>query len=212
MARRSGLVAGVAAAIRRYVVDSRTFFLYEYRLDSPATRPGPPPEGFDECFVESNETAEQLCATRCDFRAVVPRARHALDCGAVAFCLYSGRDVAHVGWLATSHTARRSLDVLGFRVRFEAGEAWAGTVYTVPQYRNRGLLAYSARRRFDYLRDAGFKTCRSAVLTGNDASNHVQMHFDPQVYAVGRLFKLFHWRMWRERAQRLQTGKLPTTC
>jgi len=208
LAREVGLVTAAVTAIRRYVVDFRRFLLYQYPLDSPATRPGAPPSGFDECFIQSNEEADRLLATRCDFRDVVSQARHALDSGAVAFCLYEGREVAHVGWLATSQTARRALDRLGFEVRFGEGEAWLGAVYTVPRYRNRGLLAYSARRRFDRLHHAGFSTCRSAVETNNAASNHVQMHFDPQVYAVGRMCKFFGWRTWSERPYHPGTGRV----
>ena len=199
LAREVGPVSVIVAALRRYVVDRRTFFLYEYRHDSPATRPGAPPSGFDEYFVQSNDEADRLLGTRCDFREVVSQARHALDSDAVAFCLYEGRDVAHVGWLATSQEARRALDRLGFEVRFDAGEAWLGAVYTVPRYRNRGLLAYSARRRFEYLRHAGFSTSRSAIETNNAASKRVQTHFEPHVYAVGRLFKFLRWRRWSER-------------
>ena len=199
LARREGPIALAVAAVRRYVVDSRSFYLYDCRLRVwPETRFGPWPDGFDECFVEGNEAADRVSAERCDFRDIVPHARRALDCGAVAFCLYHGRDVAHVGWLATSQAARRALDPLGFELRFDRGEAWTGAVYTVPRFRSRGLLTYSIVRRFDYLRDAGFSSSKFAVETSNVTSHRVQLRFEPRIYAIGHLFKLFSWRRWSE--------------
>ena len=200
LARREGPLALPVAVVRRYVVDSRTYFLFEYDLWSEACMRLPPlPDEFAGCFVADNETADQLSEDHRDFRDHEPKARNALDSGAVAFCLYHGEDVAHVGWLTTSQKARRLFDSLGFEIRFDQGECWAGAVFTVPRFRNRGLLTYSALSRFAYLRDAGYGICRSAVETDNGASNSVQMRFDPRIYAVGHMFKLFGWRRWRER-------------
>ena len=159
----------------------------------------PTPDGFEGCFVPDNETADLLAENHRDFRDHEPMARKALDSGAVAFCLYDGQEVAHVGWLATSQDARSILDRLPFEIGFDRGECWAGAVYTVPRFRNRGLLTYSALSRFAFLRDAGFSICRSAVETDNGASNRVQMRFAPNIYAIARMFKLFGWRRWRER-------------
>ena len=199
-ARRDGPVAFAVAVFRRYVIDYRSFFLYEHPLlPPPIVRSLPQRDGFDEFFVEGNGAAERVATARCDFRDFQPMARHALDSGAVAFCIYEGRELAHIGWVATSQTARRALDPLPFEIRFDEGEAWIGTVYTVPRFRNRGLFTYSCVRRFGYLKDAGFSTCKSAVRRSNAASNHVNMRFEPRVYAIGNWFKLFSWRRWSDR-------------
>ena len=200
LVRREGPIALLVAVFRRYIADSRTYFLFEYDLWSEACVRLPPlPEGFEGCFVPDNETADLLAENHRDFRDHEPKARKALDSGAVAFCLYNGYDLAHVGWLATSQGARTILDRLPFEIGFDREECWAGAVYTVPRFRNRGLLTYSALSRFAFLRDAGYTICRSAVETDNGASNRVQMRFDPHIYAVARMFRLFGWRRWRER-------------
>jgi hypothetical protein len=199
LAQREGPVRLVSVVIRRYLFDSRTFLLYEYDHASEACRRLPPlPEGFDESFVENNEVADAIAEKRCDFRRLVPAARHALDCAAVALCIYHGDEVAHVGWLATTERARRSLDPLEFEVAFDRGVAWLGSVYTVPKFRNRGLLTYSALRRFAYVREAGFNVSRSAVERDNAASNRVQVRFDPRIYATAHLLKVCGRRRWRE--------------
>jgi len=200
LVRSGGLSALVVAAMRRYVIDSRTFFLYEHNHRAPAgTRLVPRPEGFDDCLVEGNEAADSAAAGHSDFRDSVPGARRALDRGAVALCVYHGRDVAHVGWVATSRAARRALDRLGYEVRFDRGESWTGAAFTAPRFRNHGLLTYSCQRRFDYLLSAGFTVSRAAVATDNDASHHVTMRFEPRVYAIGRQSRILCWRRWTER-------------
>ncbi len=186
--------------LQRHVIDWRRYYLYELRLaDYSCVQDVRLPDGYDECLVDSNEAADLAVAGRCDFRRVMPWTRRALACGAVVVCLYCGREVAHVGSAATSPEARQRVDGLPFQVRFESGEALLGAAYTMPRFRNGGLLTYSTLRRFDYLRDTGFHTCRVAVMTGNVASNHVQMRLRGRMYAIGRVSKFFGWQRWSER-------------
>ncbi len=200
LARREGPVALARAATHRYIIDSHSFFLYEHRHGSrPDAGLCACPSGFEEFFVEENASADRLSEGRCDFRDAVPGARRALDSGAVAFCLYNGREVAHVGWLATSLRGRRALDRLGYEVRFDRGEGWTGAAFTMPRFRNRGLLAYSCLRRFEFLCDAGIAVSRAAVATDNASSHHVTMRFEPRVYAIGHQLRILTWRRWTER-------------
>jgi hypothetical protein len=200
LARREGPLVLAKMAARRYIIDSRSFFLYEHRhRSSRDARFAACPPGFEEFFVGSNATADRLSETRCDFRRVVPSARRALDAGAVALCLYHGRELAHVGWLATSPEGRRVLDRLGYEVSFDRGEGWTGAAFTVPSFRNQGLLAYGCLRRFEYLLNAGIAVSRAAVATDNVASHHVTMRFEPRVYAIGHQLRVLNWRRWTER-------------
>jgi len=198
--RWQGPLALVEESTRRYVFDVPSFFLYEHehRRWSPG-RFASLPAVFEECFVTGNAAADRVAETHCDIRGLVPAARRALDSGAVAFCVYHGRDVAHVGWLATTTAARRAIDRLGYDVRFDRGEAWTGAAFTVPRFRNQGLLTYSCLRRFDYLLESGFLVSRAAVATDNAASHRVTMLFEPHVYAIGRQLRFLRWRRWTER-------------
>ncbi len=199
MLKRDGPVRLVAGAARRYLVDQRHFYLYEHRhREWPEAAFCPLADEFEERFVSDNREADSIAVEHEDFRLLLPRSRHALDCGAMAFCVYSGIEVAHVAWLATSAAARECLDHLGYAVRFEAGEAWTGGAWTVPAFRNRGLLTHSCRRRFEYLLRSGWMVSRAAVETGNTVSHRATMRFEPRVYAIGRQWRLLGRRWWSE--------------
>ncbi len=147
----------------------------------------------------SNEEADALARDHEDFRTANPLARRGLENGAVAFCIYVGTELAHTAWLATSREARRTLDRLGYEVRFDEGEAWTGRAYTTPAFRGRGLLTYSCYRRFDYLLQRGCLESRGAVEMRNVVSHHSTMRFDPQIYAIGRQWRVLGRRWWSER-------------
>ncbi len=200
MLREEGLFALLVVAFRRYIFDYRRFYLYEH---SPVVRDETPflpsLDAFDERFVSSNDEADRLALERQDFRDIIPDARLALDRGAVAFCVYAGHEVAHVGWLAMSAPARKALDYLGYDIDFESGVAWTGRAYTVREYRGRRLVAYSSMRRLEYLLNSGVAHSRTAVEIVNIGVHRTAMRFGPRIYATGYQLRLFCWTRWKER-------------
>ena len=200
LARREGPVYLALSVTRRHVFNWQSFYIYELLLaNCPTGHSGPRPDGYDECMVENNETADQAVAGRHDFREVMPWTRRALARGAAIVCLYHGQEIAHVGCVATTPSARGAVDGLPFDVQFDGGEALLGAAYTVPRHRGHGLMTYSTLRRLDYLRGAGFRTCKVAVATNNNHSNRVHIRLKSRIHAVGRLFKLLKWQRWSER-------------
>ena len=198
--RQDGPLALAVAVARTYVVDRRTYHLYEHHHRVwPGETFRPRLVRFEERFVSGNDEAELLARDHEDFRNVMMSAWRGLDSGAVAFCIYVGREVAHVAWLATSPAGRRALDRLGYEVRFDQGEAWTGAAWTVPSYRGRGLLTYSCHRRFEYLLCSGCEVSRGAVETNNLVSHRATMRFGPRVYATGCLWHVFGRHWWSER-------------
>ena len=198
--RQDGPLSLAVAVARTYVVDRHTYRLYEHHHRVwPDETFRPRLVRFEERFVAGNDEAELLARDHEDFTKVIPRARRGLESGAIAFCVYVGREVAHVAWLATSPAGRRALDRLGYEVRFDQGEAWTGAAWTVPSYRGRGLLTYSCRRRFEYLLCSGCEVSRGAVETNNHVSHRATMRFGPRVYATGCLWRVLGRRWWSER-------------
>ena len=198
--KRGGPLRLILSVFRLYVLDYRSFYLYRRRHRAwPEDSFRPRLDGFEEYFVTSNEQAETLARNHADFRSRTCSANLALARGAVAFCIYVGRDVAHVAWFAATPAGRRALDRLGFEVRFDEGEAWTGAAWTAPHYRGRGLLTYGNFRRFEHLRHMGVMVSRGAVETSNVASVRANEPFNPGVYAIGHQWRVFCWRRWSER-------------
>ena len=200
LARERGPVALVTEALRRYVFDVRHFYLYKHHHSGQGTLTRTSAWSLEEFFVMDNATADQIAREREDFRVYSRNAEKALHGGAVAFCVYAGPQVAHVGWIATSAKSRRVLDRLGYDIRFDEGEAWTGAAYTSKRWRGQGLLVYSCQRRFEYLKACGIEFSRAAVEMSNIPSHRATMRFNPRIYACGRQVKVFSvLRWWSER-------------
>jgi len=192
---------------RKYLADYRRFRLYEHHHRAwPHGAFLPRLDHLEERFISSNEEADELARAHQDIRGLIANGRRGLASGAVAFCVYSGHEVAHVAWVATSERGRRAVDRLGYAVRFDDGEAWTGAAYTVPAFRGRGLLAYGCYRRFEYLLQRGCAVSRGAVEMSNMASHRATMRFEPRIYAIGRQWRLMGKRWWRERVVDWQCG------
>jgi L-amino acid N-acyltransferase YncA len=94
--------------------------------------------------------------------------------------------------------AKKCFDVLPYRVDFSGKQACTGGTWTHPKYRGKGLMGYGYYKRFEFLREKGFKSSRNGVEVGNTASNKVHARFGPRIYGRGRYLKVFGWKSWKE--------------
>jgi hypothetical protein len=74
-------------------------------------------------IVSTNEEADELEAQGLEFRSQVLNARKRLDKGAIAFCIFVGKELANVSWVAMTLEAKNSLGQPPFRVDFSNNEA-----------------------------------------------------------------------------------------
>ena len=176
-------------------------FLYEHSLvPRPRDKFLPRLESYDLRIVHSNEEADRLVAEGLeDFRSVfVFSRRHLEQNGAIAFCVYAGTELAHIGWVALDEESKRCIDTLPYHVVFGERQACTGGTHTVPKYRGRGLMAYGYYERFEYLWERGYVSSRNAVAVTNVASQKAHARFAPTVYGVGHYTKLLWWAKWSE--------------
>ncbi len=196
---QQGIRGLLRTVFHHYVFSVTWFYLYEHRHRATDELQFLPAYGrFESEFLCSNEEADLVARSRDDFRYQFPVARRALDSGAVALCVFAGHELAHVGWIATSSTARGVLDPLGYEVDFPEGVGWTGAAFTMPAYRGKGLLAYSCHLRFQRLLESGVVASRAAVDVRNQASVRATLRFEPRVYGMGRQVRLFCWQCWSE--------------
>jgi RimJ/RimL family protein N-acetyltransferase len=150
-------------------------------------------------IVSNNQQADELGQNGFqDFRQRWQTARRGLETGGKAFCVFSGRELAHIGWVATTNEAKDTFDLLPYRIDFSSHEACTGGTWTSPKYRGQGLMKYIYFKRFQYLRENGIKISRNAVDVGNVASQKVHARFGPRIYSRARYLRLGKWYLKKE--------------
>ena len=175
-----------------------TFYVYEHSMkERNETDLLPSLQNLTVKIVSSNEEANKLAGEGLDFRQYVFNAGKALDSGAIAFCMFAGKDLACIGWLAMDREAKKYIDPLPFHVNFPT-EACTGGTRTVKKYRGAGLMTYNYYLRLDYLRKMGVRTSRASVAVSNVASQRVHAKFGPRVIARARYIKLLKYEDWKE--------------
>jgi hypothetical protein len=182
-----------------FIFDHGIYDLYEHRVaDIDASLFSPVLPGYKYKIARNNTDADELAREYEDFRNVIFDARRMLDKNAVAFCIYSGKELAHVTWLAFDPKAQKAIYAMPYKVDFSNAEACVGGTYTDPKFRGKGLMVYGNHLKFKYLKGIGIKVLKHAIKTDNPASITGYARFSPMVKAKCRYFKLFGFRYWKE--------------
>jgi len=183
-----------------YLFRYENYYLYEHTLKERDEADFLPRAGdFTLEIVTTRRQADELVAAGLDFGSHHPNERRGLEKGAVAFCFFIEGRLAHIGRLAMNQEAKNTFDSLPYRVNFADKQGCTGGTWTHPRYRGRGLMVYGYFKRFQFLREKGFKSSRNAVEVGNIASQKAHARFRPEVYARARYLKILWWRNWQER-------------
>ena len=184
----------------------QTYFLAEHTLEQvrhlDAKNFLPKINHFDFKVIMTNQEADDLEADGFEFRsyAFLFNARKALDKGAIASCIFIGRELAHMGWVAMTQEALDSLKEPPIRVNFSKMEGYRGGVWTNPKYRKIGLHTYGNLKRHLFLANSGAIVSRFQVAKKNVAGLRGNIDFRPRIYAEGRYMKILWYRSWREKS------------
>ena len=200
VAQTESLTALLKRAFDFYVFHHGRYYLYEhdfFRVSEAEFLPRV--DGLTLEVVHSNDEADELAkATGEDFRRMVLNARRGLDSGAVFFCFLVNGELAHFGSVAMSRKAMMAMGSLPVQIDFSDGLAYTGGTETLPKFRRRGLMVYGYFKRFEYLREKGFRASRNGVSVENVASQKAHARFGPKIYAEARYVKLLGWEFWKE--------------
>jgi hypothetical protein len=128
----------------------------------------------------------------------IDNVQRGLEKGALAFCFFIGRDLAHIGWMAMTPEAKTTFDTLPYRVEFDSGQACTGGTVTLPKFRGNGLMTYGQFKRLEFLRERGFTASRNAVKTNNAISHRVHFKMGSRIYARARYVKIGRRILWKE--------------
>ena len=149
-------------------------------------------------IVASKEQADELVGDGLEFPEDITKASYRLGKGAIAFCIFIDSKLAHIAWVALTEEAKNSFDSLPYRVDFSNKQACTGGIVTIPEYRGEGLMSYSSFKRYQFLKESGVSSLRSATPTNNFATNRVSWKVDHKLYAKGRYIRILWWKSWKE--------------
>lgn len=181
----------------------RTYWLLEYPtrringLDEADFMPRI--DEFTFRIVFTNREADELEADGLDFRSWSSNCTERLDKGAVASCVFAGRELAHILWVATTEEAKRTFNDPPYRVDFSNKEYCLGGSWTNPKYRRKGLAKYAMFKTKQSLQEKGMTRDRGAISKNNVVSQTAYSGFSPKWYAEGRYLKLLWWESWKEK-------------
>lgn len=200
VAQTESLTVVLKRAFDFYVFHYGRYYLYEHDFSKVSEAEFlPRVDGVTLKVVHSNEEADELAkATGEDFRRRILNARRGLDSGTVFFCFLVNGELAHFGSVAMSRKAMTAMGYPPLQIDFSDGMAYTGGTETIPKFRSRGLMVYGYFKRFEYLREKGFRTSRNGVSIENVASQKAHAKFGPKIYARARYVKLLGWEFWKE--------------
>lgn len=190
---------GVAFLLGR-LLHYEIYYLYELKVEGRSQAElRPKIQNFTFEIISTIQRADELLARGFRFRSSKGIERERLDKGAIAFCIFIGQELAHIGWVAMNEEAKKSIADLPLRVDFSGNEALIGGVWTDPKYRGMGLTSYAAQKRAQFLNEKGINIIREAIATGNIASEKVVAKIGFNCYARARYLRLLWLTFWKEK-------------
>lgn len=148
--------------------------------------------------ISSNAYAVSLENEGYEFRYLVPQFNDRQYKGAIAFCIFVDKELAHIGWIACDDTSRRSLEHPPQQIDFLHGEAAGGGVMTVPKYRRQGFMQYNEYKRLEFLGQSGVKRMYGLAGVNNSAPIEASKNLESRIYGEGKYLKLLFWESWKE--------------
>jgi len=184
----------------------RTFYLTGYNLESlPQLDEAafvPRVDGLSFRVVCSNKDPDALEAECLEFASASGDfrfdARRALDGGAIACCIYVGKELASIGWIALTRHAMDSLNERRMRIDFARGESFTGNMWTNPKYRGMGLRLYRMYKKRRLLAEKGIKATRGYAAKRNVDAVRGIGRIDSTVDGEARYLRILWWKSWRE--------------
>jgi len=200
---------GITAVFRstlRYVLKNvfshETYYLLKRVVADVELRPEKQIDFISELTtsaIKSNAEADEIARGFEDFRSYTMNAHRILDAGGIAFCLYIGKEVANIGWIAVTERAKNAMTDIPFHVAFDNNEAYLGYSYTVPKFRRKRLRYYGSLLRYQLMREMGIETKRSAIRTNNYAALNASNFKKGQIiYARARYLRFMGLKFWKE--------------
>jgi hypothetical protein len=150
-------------------------------------------------IISTNREADALAANGFDFTAYELNLRASLNKGAVVFCIFIGKELAHIVCAADNLRGKDNVDPRPFAVNFKDGEIVTGRALTVPKFRRLHLRIYSGYMLRKFCREKCISRIKGTVRANNYATlvNMAQFTFHNAVSKC-RFIKILWFRHLKE--------------
>jgi RimJ/RimL family protein N-acetyltransferase len=178
-------------------------------------------KGFIECpkeltikIIRSKQEITKLIDNGSNITAYISMAQFMrnydkqLEAGGILCCAFSGPELIHTRWMALAEKAKKLMDETPFPIDFST-EAYVGGLYTLPEFRGKGLPLITAGFIYSYLFELGIKTAKGLVLKDNVSSIATLKKANMSLYGEVAHLKLLRWNHWKVKIydQRLINSK-----
>ncbi len=193
------LKKGIRFISNSFKFNYRTYYCLEYDLNETNSADfNPKVDSLESRIVSSEQQVNELTSDGFDLGSSHDMLRSLLGKGAILFCIFIERVLAHAAYVAFTEETRAWLEP-PYRVDYSKNEASTGGGFTIPKYRGIGLFTYNLYIMLRFLKDRRIVKARNIVHTGNIASLRAVVKFGPRVYAKGYFVRILRWRFWKEK-------------
>ncbi|MFC1992496.1 hypothetical protein ACFLV3_01625 [Chloroflexota bacterium] len=192
---------GAGFLIRRFI-SYQTYYLYKVTVKEEAEKSVPSPriDKFTLKIISSNRQLDGLINDDFDFGYLIVQNDERLNRGAMAFCIFVERKLAHISWVVGSEEAKSCITDIPCHTDFSVDEVYLGRTIRNPRYWRGGFSVYVYQRIMQSLWRSGAKTCRFVVSSNNRVTlNALAKRVNVQPYGKGHYFRIAWLKFWREK-------------
>jgi len=189
----------------------RTWYVYEHDLHKMLNKREeyfiPPVPNLTHKVIKNVDEARVIARQGYDLLDRGDKVADKLLHGAIAFCVFYGTKLMHIGWLCMTEEARNSVELVPYRIDFSRMASIEGSK-TMPEFRSKitsknpksykGLMAYTYFKRAQYLIKRDIFIARFVVLEENTPSQKIMERFGARKISSMRMIKILGLKFWRE--------------
>lgn len=192
---------GFLSLFKQLFFTYRACFLYENTLDGSVF--ACKADNLTLKLISDPGELEQLLLkgfTFLSYPMSIEQCKQRLNKGAMLFCAFVGKELAHGSWVATSRKA--GSDFHSLPIGGDEHTAYIGGTVTIPKYRRKGINVYIHSEIFRYLKEKGLSRAVIAIDKGNIAAQNSQNKLGSNICGRGYYVRLLILTLKRLRPNR----------
>jgi len=178
----------------------REYWIYEMPLQHALRSEFKPKlDNYDMKIIESSRQLKDLVSQGFQFGIHSMHLENDLDKGAIVFCIFVGKELAFVRWVATTEESMKQRCGIPYPVNFSNKEVYLSWSETTPKYRRAGLFEYSYFKLAEFFVRKNKTIAKALVDRDNIFVQRAAAKIDGKLCGEGRYLKILWWKSWKEK-------------